>query len=173
MCILAMLKSNRKNKSNHRWLRLYLIENIYPLPFLPLKAPRWHFIQLYTLHFLQGYQRKWYFDIQSCKIKMADSFVWTVPHEGLGRSCLPSLIFFGILGESVKLGKTPFWGFQSQNWWEMHVLHWIILSHLRSNLWKIVHKITFWLHFLEKNCKVHLFLQQCHIPHCFIIHYPT
>ena len=47
---------------------------------------------------------------------MADLFVWTVPHEGLGGSCLPSLIFFGIIGESVKLGKTPFWGFQSQNW---------------------------------------------------------
>ena len=57
-----------------------------------------------------------YFDTQSCKIKMADSFVWTVLHEGLGGSCLPSLIFFGILGESVKLWKTPFWGFQSQNW---------------------------------------------------------
>ena len=41
---------------------------------------------------------------------MVDSFVWTVPHEGLGGSCLHSLIFFGILGESVKLGKTPVLG---------------------------------------------------------------
>ena len=32
----------------------------------------------------------------------------------LGESSLPSLIFFGILGESVKLGKMPFWGFQGQ-----------------------------------------------------------
>ena len=45
---------------------------------------------------------------------MADSFVWTVPHEGLGGSCLPSLIFFGILGESVKLGKTPFGAFKAR-----------------------------------------------------------
>ena len=51
-----------------------------------------------------------YFDTQSCKIKMADSFVWTVLHEGLGGSCLPSLIFFGILGESVKLGKNAVLG---------------------------------------------------------------
>ena len=28
-----------------------------------------------------------------------------------------------------------------------------------SNLWKIVHKITFWLHFLEKKGKIHLLLQ--------------
>ena len=41
---------------------------------------------------------------------MADSFVWTVLHEGLGRSCLPSLIFFGILGESVKLGENAVLG---------------------------------------------------------------
>ena len=34
----------------------------------------------------------------------------------LGESSLPSLIFFGILGESVKLGKMPFWGFQGQKW---------------------------------------------------------
>ena len=26
----------------------YLIENVYSLPFLPLKAPRWHFFQLNT-----------------------------------------------------------------------------------------------------------------------------
>ena len=34
----------------------------------------------------------------------------------LGRSCLPSLIFFGILGKSVKLEKMPSWGFQGQKW---------------------------------------------------------
>ena len=34
----------------------------------------------------------------------------------LGWSCLPSLIFFGILGESVKLEKMPSWGFQGQKW---------------------------------------------------------
>ena len=34
----------------------------------------------------------------------------------LGRSCLPSLIFFGILGESVKLEKMPSWDLQGQKW---------------------------------------------------------
>ena len=54
----------------------------------------------------------------------ADAFHLDAPTMGiyrsltikLGRSCLPSLIFFGILGESVKLGKTPFWGFQGLKW---------------------------------------------------------
>ena len=34
----------------------------------------------------------------------------------LGESSLPSLIFFGVLGESVELGEMPFWGFQGQKW---------------------------------------------------------
>ena len=68
-------------------------------------------------------QNTQYFDTQSCKIKMADSFVWTVLHEGLGGSSLPSLIFFGILGESVKLGKTPFWGFKGRNGEKCMFLH--------------------------------------------------
>ena len=33
-----------------------------------------------------------------------------------GGSSLPSLIFFGILGESVKLEKMPFSDFQGQKW---------------------------------------------------------
>ena len=54
----------------------------------------------------------------------ADAFHLDVPTMGiyrsltikLGRSCLPSLIFFGILGESVKLEKMPSSGFQGQKW---------------------------------------------------------
>ena len=50
----------------------------------------------------------------------ADSFHLDAPTIGiysslainLGESNLPSLIFFGIPGESVKLGKMPFWSFQ-------------------------------------------------------------
>ena len=38
--------------------------------------------------------------------------------------------FSYILGESVKLGKTPFWGFQRQ---KCMFLHWISLSHLCQN----------------------------------------
>ena len=45
---------------------------------------------------------------------MADSFVWTVLHEGLGGSSLPSLIFFGIVGESVKLRKRRFGAFKAR-----------------------------------------------------------
>ena len=54
----------------------------------------------------------------------ADAFHLDAPTMGIyrtltiksGRSCLPSLIFFGILGESVKLEKMPSWGFQGQKW---------------------------------------------------------
>ena len=54
----------------------------------------------------------------------ADAFHLDVPTMGIyrslaiksGRSSLPSLIFFGILGESVKLEKMLFWGFQEQKW---------------------------------------------------------
>ena len=55
-----------------------------------------------------------YFGTRSCKIKMADPFVWTVLHERLGGSSLLSLIFFGILGESVKLGKFHFGAFKAR-----------------------------------------------------------
>ena len=40
-----------------------------------------------------------------------------------GRSSLPSLIFFGILGESVKLEIMPSWGFQGQKWSGIHVFN--------------------------------------------------
>ena len=54
----------------------------------------------------------------------ADAFHLDAPTMGIyrsltiksGRSCLPSLIFFGILGESVKLEKMPSLGFQGQKW---------------------------------------------------------
>ena len=54
----------------------------------------------------------------------ADTFDHNTPTIGIyrlmadkpGGSNLLSLIFFGILGESVKLGKMPFWGFQRQKW---------------------------------------------------------
>ena len=46
---------------------------------------------------------------------MADSFAWTVQYEDLGGSSLPSLIFFGILGESEELGKHHFGAFKGRN----------------------------------------------------------
>ena len=41
----------------------------------------------------------------------------------LGESSLPSLIFFGIIGERVKLRKMLFWGFQGQKWFMLYMLY--------------------------------------------------
>ena len=54
----------------------------------------------------------------------ADAFHLDAPTMGIyrsltiksDRSCLPSFIFFGILGESVNLEKMPSWGLQGQKW---------------------------------------------------------
>ena len=71
---------------SHRWLRLIQCKNMYFLPFLPLKAPKWRFPQL----------------IQ-CKN------MYLLPFLPLKAPKWRKV-------ESVKLGKTPFWGFQGQKW---------------------------------------------------------
>ena len=58
-----------------------------------------------------------YFGTRSCKIKMADSFVWTVLHKVRGESSLPSLIVFGILGESVNVGESSILGLSRAEWY--------------------------------------------------------